>query len=247
MDILNKLLKALPQEPIKVRKVIIGVHWTLVCSKHGGMASTLIGHGPHGHSNMRDVGELQMKSAQELALWSLSDNLLEASVGIAALNSIIDVDENLLEQVNAADVIARESKAKNLVVVGHFPFVDKLNSITRNCWVIEKNPFGDDFPEEASHEYIPQADVVAITGTAFINHTMEGLLSLCQPGAQVMVLGPLTPLSPLLYDDGISFLSGTRVIDEDAAQMTIQQGAAFPQVKGVRLVTMSNQVNVNGI
>lgn len=247
MNILNKLLETLPQEPIKVRKAILGVHWTLVCSKHGGMASTLTGHGPHGHSHMRDVGELHMKSAQELARWSLSDNLLEASVGIAALNSIIDVDENLLEQVNAADVIARESKAKNLVVVGHFPFVDKLKTITRNCWVIEKNPFGDDFPEEASQEYIPQADIVAITGTAFINHTMEGLLALCRPGAQVMVLGPSTPLSPLLYDDGISFLSGTRVIDEEAAQMTIQQGAAFPQVKGVRLVTMSRQRNINGI
>jgi len=239
MEILNKLLATLPVEPIPVRKVIIGVHWTLVSSKYCGLGSTLVGEGPHGHSQVRDVGELQQKSAQELAHWVLSDNLLEASIGIAAINSLLEVDENRTEQINAAEVIAHESKDKNLVVVGHFPFVDRMKSITKNCWVIEKRPFGDDFPEEASQQFIPQADVIAITGTAFINHTMEGLLSLCRSDSKVMVLGPSTPLSPLFFDYGISFLSGSRVIDEEAAITTIQQGASFPQVRGVRLVTMS--------
>jgi uncharacterized protein (DUF4213/DUF364 family) len=56
-----------------------------------------------------------------------------------------------------------------------------------------------------------------------------------------MVLGPSTPLSPILFNHGITFLSGSQVIDEDSAIMTIQQGAAFPQVKGVRLVTMTRK------
>ena len=203
----------------------------------------MVGDGPHGHLRpVRDVGALHNKSAQELAQWLLSDNLLEASIGIAAVNSLLDVDESQMEKVNAAEVIARESKDKNLVVIGHFPFVDRMKSIAKNCWVIEKRPFGDDFPEEAAQEYIPQANIIAITGTAIINHTMEGLLSLCCPGSLVMILGPSTPLSPLLFSYGISFLSGSRVIDEDAAVATIQQGAIFPQVKGVRLVTMSKGV-----
>jgi Tfp pilus assembly protein FimT len=42
-----------------------------------------------------------------------------------------------------------------------------MKLLARNCWVIEKRPFGDDFPEEAAQEFIPQADVVAITGTLF--------------------------------------------------------------------------------
>ena len=239
MKLLEAILETIPTNPIPVRKVIVGVHWTLVRSKFCGLGSTLVGEGPHGHSQVRDVGVLQQKSAQELAHWVLSDNLLEASIGIAALNSLLDVDEGHMEQINAAEVIARESKDKNLVVVGHFPFVDRMKSITKNCWVIEKRPFGDDFPEEASKEFIPQADVIAITGTAFINHTMEGLLSLCRPDSTVMVLGSSTPLSPLFFDYGISFLSGSRVVDEEAAIRTIQQGASFPQVKGVRLVTMT--------
>lgn len=242
MELLPRLLETLPDAPIQVRKIIIGVHWTLVCSKYAGLGSTLTNCGPHGHSHMKDVGSLHLKSAQELAHWVLSDNLLEASVGIAALNSLISVDRDRMVQINAADVITREGKDKNVVIVGHFPFVEKMKSLTKNCWVIEKHPFGDDFPEESAKEYIPQADVVAITGTAFINHTMTGLLSHCRPEAQVMVLGPSTPLSPILYDYGISFLSGSRVIDEEAAALTIQQGAAFPQVKGVQLVTMSKGI-----
>jgi uncharacterized protein len=238
MNLIDNILESLPKESIPVRKVIVGVHWTLVSSKFSGLGSTMIDNRPHGHSQVKDVGVLHHKSAQELASWILSDNLLEASIGIAAINSLLDIDESQIEQVNAAEIIAQESKDKNLVVVGHFPFVERMKGISRNCWVIEKHPSSDDFPEEAAQEFIPQADIIAITGTAFINHTIEGLLSLCRPGSLVMVLGPSTPLSPLLFNHGISFLSGTRIVDEEAAILTIQQGAIFPQVKGTRLVTM---------
>jgi hypothetical protein len=241
MKLLEALLETIPKDQIPVRNIFTGVHWTLVCSKHCGLGSSLVGEGSHGLSPVRDVGFLHLKSAQELAGWVLSDNLLEASIGIAALNSLIDVDESQVQQINAAEVIARESKDKNLAVIGHFPFVERMKSIARNCWVIEKRPFGDDFPEEAAQEFIPQAQVIAITGTALINHTMEGLLSLCPPKALVMVLGPSTPMSPVLFDHGVSFLSGSRIIDEEAAIGTILQGATFPQVKGVRLVTMAKE------
>jgi len=239
MEILQTLLNLMPTDPVPVRKVVVGVHWVLVCSKYSGLASTLVNVGPHGHSRVRDVGALHQKSTQELAGWALSDNLLEASLGMAALNSMLEVDESRLKHVNAEEVIASEGKDENVAIVGHFPFIERIKTITRNCWVIEKRPFGDDFTEETAQEFIPQAHVVAITGTAFINHTMEELLSLCRPDASVLVLGPSTPLAPLLFQYGISFLSGVRVLNEDDALLTIQQGAMFQQVKGVKLVTMT--------
>lgn len=242
MKLLEEILTALPEKQIPIRKVIVGVHWTLVASKYCGLASTMVREEQYGHSQVRDVGTLTEKSAQELADWALSDNLLEASIGMAAINSLLELDERLLKEINAAEVIARESKDKNLVVVGHFPFVERMKTIARNCWVIEKRPFGDDFPEEKAQEFIPQADVIAITGTAFINHSIENLLSLCPSDSIVMVLGPSTPMTPLLFDHGISFLSGSRVIDEEAAITTIQQGASFPQVKGTRLLTMTKGI-----
>lgn len=56
-----------------------------------------------------------------------------------------------------------------------------------------------------------------------------------------MILGPSTPLSPLLFQHGIHFLSGARVEDEETAVLTIQQAASLPQVKGVRLLTMKKE------
>ncbi len=240
MKIVTDLLNLLPSTPVPVRQVLIGVHWTMVSSKYAGLSSTLVGSGPHRHNNLQGAGELHQKTAQELAQWVLSDNLLEASVGVAALNSLLEVDETKAKQINAAEVIAQKSSGKNLAVIGHFPFVDHMKTIAKNCWVIEKRPFGDDFPEDTAQQFLPQADVVAITGTAFINRTMETLLTLCHPASLVIVLGPSTPLSPVLFDYGIHILSGSRIIDEKAAALTIQQGAVFPQVKGTRRLTIAN-------
>lgn len=240
MKLLHSILTALPADPVPVRKVIIGVHWTVVCSTGCGLASTMLSSRHPHHAPIQDAGELHHRTAQDLAEWILSDNLLEASIGMAAVNSLTEIDESRLVDINAAEVIKEKSKDRNLAVVGHFPFVEKIRKIPRNCWVIEKQPVGDDFPEDAAGEYIPQADVVAITGTAFINHTMKNLLTLCRPGAMVMVLGPSTPMLPLLFDHGIHYLSGSRIVDEEAAIATIQQGASFPQVRGVRLVTMGD-------
>jgi hypothetical protein len=239
MTLISELLAALPAEPVPVRNVVIGVHWTLVTSLHSGLGSTTLTIGPHGAGRMRDVGRLLDKSAQELAGWLESDNLLEASVGIAALNSLINLDdERVHKDLNAAEVIAEKAAGKNLVIVGHFPFVKRIKPLARKLWIIEKNPFGDDYPESAAQDLIPQADVVAITGTAFINHTIEGLLALCRADATVMILGPSTPLMPALFEHGIDYLSGSRIIDETAALRTIQQGASFQQVEGVQVVTL---------
>jgi uncharacterized protein len=240
MNILDGILDTLPIDPFPVHKVIIGVHWTLVSSKYCGLGSTMVLQEQPGHAQIRDVGHLHEKSAQDLASWVLSDNLLEASIGIAALNSLLVFNVGSTTQDNAADILARDSQGKNLAIIGHFPFVDRLKTTTKNCWVIEKKPFGDDFPEEAAKEYIPKSDVIAITGTAFINHTIEGLLKLCPPKSIIMILGPSTPLSPVLFKYGITYLSGTRIIDEEAAINTIQQGASFQQVKGVQIYTMTS-------
>jgi len=107
-------------------------------------------------------------------------------------------------------------------------------------WVLEKRPQGDDLPADAAHEVIPQADVVAISGTTLMNRTFDPLIALCRPDALVVVLGPSTPLSPVLFDHGVHILSGAVVEDMDPVLRAVSQGANFRQVhrRGVRLVTM---------
>jgi len=236
MNILDDLLDNLDMDA-PVRTVLVGAHWTAVCSRFCGLASTITGDKPHGHAQARDVGHLHEKSARELAEYARSDNLLEASIGVAAINSLLNVDESRAVEINAVDVLIEHGRGRNVALVGHFPFIPKLRPAVGYLWVIEQTPTEGEYPVEAAADLIPQADLVAITGTALINHTLDDLLSLCRPQALVMILGPSTPLSPVLFAHGAAILSGSRVVDEPAALRTIGQGASFQQVEGVRLLT----------
>ncbi len=240
MDLLDELLANLPSD-VPVRSVLVAAHWTAVCSRHCGLAATLTSIAPHGEARVRDAGRLLLKSAHELAEYARSDNLLEASIGVAAINSLLDVDEGQAVELNAAQVLSERGRGKRIALVGHFPFIANLNEVAARLWVIEQQPTAHEHPAEAAADLIPQAEVVAITGTALVNHTLDGLLRLCRSDALVVVLGPSTPLSPVLFHHGATIISGARVIDEAAAMRTIGQGAIFPQVEGVKLLTLENR------
>jgi uncharacterized protein (DUF4213/DUF364 family) len=243
VNLIDDLIASLPDD-VAVKSVQVGVHWTMVSSRHCGLASTLVGNQPHGHAKVRDVGRLQLKSAHELAEYARSDNVLEASIGIAAINSLIEVEESQVVEMNAGDVLIQQGRGKQVALVGHFPFISQLRASARELWVIEQQPTPDEYPAGAAANLIPQADVVAITGTALINHTLDGLLALCNPKALVMVLGPSTPLSRVLLDHGVSILSGAQVVDEATALRTLCQGATFQQMEGVRLVTLRRDQSI---
>jgi uncharacterized protein (DUF4213/DUF364 family) len=142
--------------------------------------------------------------------------------------------------LNAADLIAEKGKGKKIAIVGHFPFIPKLQGLAEKVWVIEKNPQEGDLVESQSETYIPQADVVGITGTAITNHTIEHLLELCSPGAYVVILGDSAPLSPVLFNYGIDAISGAKVIDPELALRCVSQGATYRQIKGILKLVMLN-------
>ncbi|RJP49691.1 MAG: hypothetical protein C4586_07075 [Anaerolineaceae bacterium] len=240
MKIIDTLIASVADD-VPVRSVQVGAHWTVVCSRHCGMAATLASNHPHGHAQVREAGHLYKKSARELAEYARSTNLLEASIGMAAINSMLNVDESLATEINASEVLASRGRGKKIALVGHFPFVSQLRAAVGQLWVVEQNPVDDDYPAEAAADLIPQADIVAITSSTLINHTLDGLLALCPPRATVMLLGPSTPLSPILYDYGITMLSGTRVINEAAVLRAVGQGASFRQMDGVKLLTFTHE------
>jgi uncharacterized protein len=237
VNILNDLISSLSDDA-PVRSVLVGAHWTVVCSRFCGIASTILGDKPHAHHKVRDVGTLHQKSARELARFAYSDNPLEASIGVAAINSLLELDEESCVELNAADLLIQRGNGRKIALVGHFPFIPKLRQAARQLWIIEQEPVEDEFPAERANELLPEADVVALTGSALINHTLDSLLALCQKDALVIVLGPSTPLSPVLFQYGVSVVSGTRIFDEEAVIRTVGQGASFQQVAGVRLLTM---------
>jgi uncharacterized protein (DUF4213/DUF364 family) len=232
-----------------VCEVRIGAFWTAVVleDRRCGLASALRDddHHQHGQYPVRGAGHLHERSARELAELARSDSLLETSVGLAAINALLNVGEDACLELKAEQVILDHGTGKGVVVIGHFPFIPRVREAARQLWVLEKRPGEGDLPAEAAPEVIPQADVVAITGTSLINHTFEELIKLCRPGAFVLVLGPTTPLSPVLFDHGVDVISGTLVTDPETVLQYVSQGASFRQIKRskeVKLLTLAKGV-----
>lgn len=208
-------------------------------SRYCGLASTF--HQPHPyHRPVRSAGSLTGLSALELAQYARSDNVLEASIGLAAINSLICVDEARCVDENALDVLVAKGRNKNIAIVGRFPWTPKLRAIARTLWVIEQDPQQGELPAEAAERVLPQADVVGITGTSLVNQTFDSLLDLSKDKF-VVVVGPTTPLSPVLFDYGVDVLAGVKVVEPEETIRAISQGAIFSQVKGVRLLTMAKE------
>jgi uncharacterized protein (DUF4213/DUF364 family) len=238
LGIIDDLIESLrDDEPVD--EVRIGAHLTAVCSRHWGLASTLL-RGTHDREagHIERAGKLTQQTALELASLARSSISLEASIGLAAMNSLLDVDDSRLVDLNAGDLLIERSGGKKVALIGHFPFVPQLRKAAGQLAVIELSPQPGDIHADEGDVFVEEADIVAITGSALINHTLERILRLCRLDSFVMVLGPTTPLSPILFDHGVDVLSGTLVVDQEAALRCVGEGAAFRQMQGVRLVTM---------
>jgi uncharacterized protein (DUF4213/DUF364 family) len=225
----------------------MGAFWTAVVldtdPPRCGLASTLC---PTIHQNgppVTHAGGLLERSARELADGLRSSSTLEASIGAAAFNALLEVDEAACAEVNAEDVILQRGTGRQVAIVGHFPFVERVRQAAAKCWVLELHPRPGDLPAERAEEVLPQADVVALTGTSLINHTFDNLIGLCRPDSYVLLLGPSAPLSPVLFAAGVDAVSGTLVIDPERVLRSVAQGATFRQIKragGLRLLTLFN-------
>jgi uncharacterized protein len=244
-SVIRRLLDSLPDDA-PVTDIRIGTHWTVVVvetlnSRRAGLAATQMVIGPeHGRPLIRDAGNLLGKMGIELAALALADSPTERSLGFAAMNALLEVQVLSSEDQNAEQIILRMGKEKRVAIVGHFPFIARVRQEAKECWVLELNPGPEDVPASRAPELIPQADVVAITGMTLVNHTFDGVVSLCRRDAYVLVLGPSTPLSPVLFDYGVDALSGTVVEDIPAVLRGVSQGATFRQLTGRRLVTLES-------
>lgn len=238
MRILDDLMSTLDFNA-PVRDIRQGFFHTGVLTRHCGLAASL----PRDALKQRpplvkDPGFLLDKTAEELARMVYSDSILEAALGMATMNSLLEVDLQSLEELNAAEILLRKGEGKKVVVIGHFPFLPKLREKAGELWVIEKNPREGDFHETKAEEFLSRAEVVAITGTSLTNHTLPDLLGWCDPKAYLLMLGDSVPLSQVLFDYGVDALSGTRVVDAELALKCVSQGANFRQIKGVKRLTM---------
>jgi uncharacterized protein (DUF4213/DUF364 family) len=242
MQILRDIMASLKADS-PVQEVRRGLFWTAAVSRHCGLASTMMREFCHDeHEDNDNFLPPSAMTAMALAQLSLSEDISEASLGLAAINSLIDTDISTAMAVNAGDLLVEHGRGKNISVIGHFPFTDDLRKTAKNLWIIERWQRPGDYPEGDAERYLPQSDVIAISGTTLINHTLPAILTLCPSGSVKMLLGPTTPMTPVLFEYGIDIISGSVVTDTPTALRYISEGANFRQLKrtgSVRLISLT--------
>ena len=169
-----------------------------------------------------------------------SSSVPEAAVGLAAVNSLTEVNRLAVAEVNARDVLKHKGRDKAVAIIGRSPFVDEIRRVSRELWVFEKGAGrrADDLGPEHVAGVLPHAEVVAISATTLINHTIQDILPFISPQTFTMMLGPSTPMMPGLFGFGIDLLCGSVIEDPSAVIKAVEQGAVTRQISGVKRVTL---------
>lgn len=122
-----------------------------------------------------------------------------------------------------------------VVMVGAIgPYMKMLRRRDQPLMVLEKDP-STLRPDEMRHyraaelapSVVPQADVLIVTGATMVTDTLDELLALARPDAEVVVVGPTAGMMPdPLFRRGARVVGGVRVTAPDEFLEVLAEGGS---------------------
>jgi len=242
-DIYDALIDAVPAG-LRATDCVCGLNWFAVRCKGVGLAMAP----GDGAVSLPQAGHYAGMELRALAGLVKSWNFAEAALGLAAINSALNGAETVehahnrrlaeIPRANCFHFLREQFRGRKVTVVGHFRDLEPLKDIcTLN--ILERRPQPGDLPDPACEWVLKNQDFVVITAVTLINKTLPRLLAL-SAGARIVLTGPSTPLTPLLYEHGIDMLAGLVVQDEPAVLRAIMEGGQQQIFEnGSRMVMLS--------
>jgi uncharacterized protein len=233
-EIYDTLIEGIPENFI-VEELICGKHDSYIRSADGsGIASSR----PYETRMPMFTKNLIGLPLREVATCVKSWNFMEASIGAAAINAYYNNPRvargNGVEFSDAKRVEDRkfdpfimsqnEVKGKKVAVVGHFPHLESLLEPICDFSIIEWDPEDGDYPMSACEYLLPVCDYVYLNCTSIVDKTLPRLLELSKKAKRITLVGPGTPLAPMLFNYGIGDLSGF-IIKDNLRALRIAAGA----------------------
>jgi uncharacterized protein len=226
-DIYDALIDAVPAG-LRVQDCVCGLNWFAVRSQGVGLAMAPA----DGPASLPQAGHYAGMPVRELAGLVKSWNFYEAALGLAAINSALNGPATVerahkrrladVPRANCFHYLREAFRGRKVTVVGHFRDLEPLKEIcTLN--ILERRPQPGDLPDPACEWVLKDQDYVVITAVTLINKTLPRLLQLAA-GAHIVLTGPSTPLTPLLYGHGIDMLAGLVVHDEPTVLRVLMEG-----------------------
>lgn len=228
MDIYEDLILSVREDfDTKIEKLCVGIRWIAVLTKKVGISVTYDNN--KNQTGLEDAGNFDNKKAIELLEFLKTYDTLKVGIGLATLNSLIKPPKEY-ELINIFDYLVEKAKDKRVVFIGHFEDIKKLQGVTKEIIIIERKPKEGDFLDTFQEYLIPKGDIIAITGSTFVNKSIKRILELSK-GKYVIVFGPSTPLSPILFDYGVDMIGGIVSKDNLKVFNIISQGGSIKNFK----------------
>lgn len=219
-----------------LRDIRVGVGYTAVKLEDGssGVAYTFRNE-LGGHCGvLKQAGSLIGQDAVSIMAWLGSDELIKAAIGLATINAAIARDSDEWPAGNVIEALNLQPE-DTFGMVGDFaPILAKVRECTKNIHVFERgHKAGSDMhPSIDIPEFLPLCDVVVVTATSVINHTIDDILKHCGSAREVCLTGPSTPIYPSVFaDTSVTLLAGTVVTDSPRVLEIVSQAGGTIAMK----------------
>jgi uncharacterized protein (DUF4213/DUF364 family) len=231
VSLYTALLRPIIAAPI--RRIVLGVNWTLVESETGcGLAQTPRRDAP-GCQPISGAGDLAKRDLRSIAEFVHSDNPMETTLGMAAINAFHNRSDLTGSDENGLDAF-RDAEGP-VTVVGRFPGLERHLKSYR---VVEREPREGEFPESAFRDLAAESAGIVITASTLANKSAERLFEQAE-GKRIAIVGPGTPFAVDLYKFGVEVLAGSVVENADLAAIIVgQTGGAAALKQACRYVTL---------
>ena len=242
-DILEQL--RIPAAKHYAADVRIGLGYTAVRLEDGrcGLAFTLHEEEYESCCVVPEAGTLTGRSALELAEYIKSPDTTACAIGLAAINAVVDPPAAAVESdvLDLLPIAAEDSVG----MIGYFgPLVDSIKKRARALHIFERRPLPDlgVLPATAAGDVLPGCQVVILSATTLLNHTIDALLDHCRTAREIALLGPSTPFLPDVFGRrGVTMLSGLQVVDAPQVLRIVSEGGGTRQFGStVRTLSLRN-------
>lgn len=225
-------------DDITVERAVFGLFFSGVklSTGHGGLCFTPVKEMPEAvccpssAAVMPLSGKLSDVPVKQYLDDIFCDNILRRTLGIAALNALsnliwekYDVGYKPVMPRDAFDEIDVTRYEKTVVVGALIPMLKRLIAAGSDFTILEQDPrtlkereMQFYAPAEDAEKYVPDADLLVITGVTVLNGTLSHLLELAKPGAEILVTGPTASMIPdAFFNKGVTMTGGIVVTDAD--------------------------------
>lgn len=237
-------------EAFTVERVVIGLFFTGVKLNNGkgGLCFTPIKTIPEAvccpssAMVMPASGKLNGRKTTQFLDEMFGGNPLKKTMGIAVLNALSSTywemhqpkNYTIRTGIDVLDEVALPDTAFVVVVGALVPTIRSLKQRGKPFAILELDPSTlkpdeQEFfvPFEKAHEVVPKADILVVTGTTLINDTLEGLLKMRKPEAEITVVGPTASMLPdAFFKRGVTRIGGVMVTDADRVLNVIAEAGS---------------------